>query len=99
MPPCAALHLVEHLFEIGPLMAAGMGAGPITHQEILAWQVLTGTALQPWEARMLRRLSCEYLNETHRAETLGCEPPWKPPDHKPEPSALQMSLRALAADQ
>lgn len=80
-------------------MASGMGAGPLTHQEILAWQVLTGIALQPWESRLLRRLSIEYVAESHRAEKLGCEPPWKATDTKPEPSALQMSLRALAADQ
>jgi hypothetical protein len=89
-------YLISYLMELGPTMAAGMGAGPISHQEILAWQALTGITLQPWETRFLRRLSGEYLNEQHRAEKLGCIPPWKPADYKPEPTAAQLALRALA---
>lgn len=97
MPPLErGGYLLGYLMEIGPTLAAGMGAGPITHQEVLAWQALTGIALQPWEMRLLRRLSGEYLAESHRAEKLGCVPPWAPPDFKPEPTAVQLSLRALA---
>jgi len=96
MPPLDTDYLIGYLFEIGPTMAAGMGSGPITHEEILAWQELTGIELQPWEARFLRRLSLEYVSELHHAETLGYVPAWRPPDWKPEPSAVQLSLRALA---
>lgn len=99
MPPLdRGGYLVGYLIEIGPTMAAGMGAGPITHGEIRDWQDNTGIELQPWEAHLLRRLSREYLAESHRAEKLGCVPPWAPPDFKPEPTAVQLSLRALAND-
>ena len=89
-------YLLGYLFEVGPTMAAGMGAAPVTHTEIAAWCGLTGIVLHPWEARFLRRLSLEYVGENHRAEKLGCAPPWNPGDIKPEPSALKQSIRSLA---
>lgn len=99
MPPLeSGDYLIGCLFEVGPTMSGAMGAGPLMFGEIRAWSELTGLSINAVEARVLHSLSIVYLNESHRAEKLGCEPPWKPPDFKPEPSALQMSLRALAAD-
>lgn len=98
MPPLdEGGYLVSYLLEIGPTVASGMGAGPIEWPQINAWCDRIGVDLQPFEARLLRRLSGEYLVESHRAEKLGCEPPWKTEAYKPEPSALQVSLRALAS--
>lgn len=96
MPPVDAGYLLGYLFEIGPTMAGGMGAGPVTNQEILAWQALTGITLDAWEARTLRSLSCEYLAESHRAEKRGAKAPWSAPDAKPEVSDTQAALRALS---
>jgi len=97
MPPLEqGGYLVSYLLEIGPTMASGMGAGPISYEAILAWQELTGIALQPWEMRFLRRLSGEYLSESRRAEKRGCVPPLMPKNFKPEPTAAQIALRALA---
>lgn len=97
MPPLeGSEYILGYLYEIGPIMSGAMGSGPITHGELCAWQSNTGIRLSPWEVRTLRRLSIEYLNEQHRAGKLGCEPPWKSEDLKPEPSAVQQSLRALA---
>ena len=97
MPPIiSGEYLIGYLYELGPTVAAGMGAGPITHQDMLAWQINTGVRLAPWEARFLRRLSVEYLSESHKAEKLGAQPPWALPDAKPEPTAAQLALRALA---
>jgi len=99
MPPLdGGDYLVGYLFEVGPTMAGAMGAGPLTFGEIRAWSELTGVPINPVEARFLRSLSIVYLNESHRAEKLGCEPPWKTPQTKREPTALQVSLRALAAN-
>ncbi|MFA7278908.1 MAG: hypothetical protein WC100_02325 [Sterolibacterium sp.] len=96
MPPLEeGSYLVGYLLELGPVHASGMGQGPISHESILAWQALTGIELEPWEARLLRRLSCDYLSESHRAQKLGCEPPWKIEGVKREQTALQQSLRAL----
>ncbi len=90
-------HLIRYLWEIGPTMAAGMGAGPITHGELLAWQMLTGIKLEPWESRFLRRLSQEYLVESQRAEKRDARPPWVAEPAKPPVTDLQAALRALAA--
>jgi hypothetical protein len=78
MPPVEwGLYLVEYLFEIGPTMAAGMGNGPLMPSEIEAAQRLLGILLEPWEARLLLRLSREYLEESHRATEQNCSPPWE----------------------
>lgn len=77
MPPCSAQYVLGYLFEIGPTAAVGMGEGPITHSEIAAWMGNTGIRLSPWEARMLRRLSVDYLRESSRATQRGHPAPWQ----------------------
>lgn len=80
MPPLEwGRYLVEYLFEFGPTVAAGMGSGPLPPSEIEAAQRLLGIQLQPWEARLLLRLSREYLQESHRATVPNCTPPWYEP--------------------
>lgn len=69
-------YLIGYLYEVGPTVAAGMGAGPVTFTEIAAWQAARGFELEPWEARLLRRLSVDYLAESHRATERNCPPPW-----------------------
>ena len=101
MPPCDAEFMVAYLFEVGPTVAAGMGAGPITHGDIADWQSNTGIELDAWQARTLRRLSLDYLAESHKASKPDCPPPWVHPDEvKAAPSRaaedLRASIRALA---
>lgn len=98
MPPLDDGRLVDFLFELGPTMAAGVGAGPITHGEIHDWKANTGVQLSGWEARALHRLSMAYLGESQRAQKRGCKPPWIAPDYKAEPTAQQVSLRASIKD-
>jgi hypothetical protein len=76
MPDMAVPHLVRYLYEIGPTLPGGMGAVPLTHSEIMAWQSNTGVELQPWEARFLYRLSREFLSQSHKSEAPECPPPW-----------------------
>lgn len=71
-----AMHLVDYLWQIGPTLPAGMGDGPITQGEMKAWQDNTGIELTAWEAKTLRRLSIEHLNESHRATDRNCPPPF-----------------------
>lgn len=95
LPPLeGGAYLVGYLLDAGPTVAAGMGAGPLTSKDLMPWCEETGIELQPWEARTLRRLSIAYLNESHQAEKLGCEPPWKPTDFKPELTAKQLERKA-----
>ena len=78
MPPVeAGAHIISYLWELGPTMTAGGYPGPVTHEEIMAWQSLNGIELAPWEVRFLRRLSNEYLSQCHKAEKQHCRPPWK----------------------
>jgi len=95
MPPVdAADYLIEYLFEIGPTVAAGMGAGPITHVEMCAWVDLTGIELCPWEVRFLRRLSREYLSEFHEAEKTDRLPPWNPEEaHRIDREAVAKKIK------
>lgn len=103
MPPIeAAGHLIGYLFEVGPVMPGAACSVPITHQELFAWQTLTGIVLQPWEARTLRLLSGEYIRELREAEKPDREPPWKPADYVPEKltsaaRSLKDQIRGLAA--
>lgn len=77
MPPLdGSDYLIGDLFEIGPTMAAGMGEGPLTFGEIQAWIELTGVKRQPWEIRFLRRLSLEYLAQSHKSTKPDCLAPY-----------------------
>ncbi|WP_242183216.1 hypothetical protein [Sphingomonas sp. CARO-RG-8B-R24-01] len=77
MPPNPAQHLVQYLVEMGMSEAAGMGMVPLSWREINAWCDRTRVDLAPWEARLIRRMSTEYLAEGRRAESENCPPPWK----------------------
>jgi hypothetical protein len=68
-------YLVGYLFEIGPVVPAGMGNGPISFSEIDAWSGITGRVLSPWEARILRELSIVYLNQQFLSEKPDCPAP------------------------
>jgi hypothetical protein len=81
MPDCAGLYLVDFLFDIGPVMSYGNGFAEITHMEVAAWQRLSGIELQPWESRMLRMLSLQYLNELLLAVDHQRRMPW---EHAPD---------------
>ena len=90
MPPVhAGHHLLGYLWEVGPTMPAGMVQGPVTQQELAAWQVNTGIQLQAWEARALRTLSVAYLGAWSDAQAPDAPPPWRP-----EPSAQQLNTVA-----
>jgi hypothetical protein len=74
-------------------MAAGGYPGPVTHEEILSWQELTGIELQPWEVRFLRRLSGEYLAESQRAEKRDCTEPARNSTTTVDLEAVARSMR------
>lgn len=76
MPECGAAHLLVYLFEIGPVLQGGMGDAPITHTELQAWMENTGIELTAWEARIVKRLSLEYLSEQQRATAPDAPCPW-----------------------
>lgn len=74
--PGAAGYIAEYLWDVGPTQIAGMCEGPVSHQEIAAWQSNTGVELQTWEVQLLRRLSVDYVSESRAAEDPYCKPPY-----------------------
>ncbi|CAD7335322.1 hypothetical protein FIM10_02160 [Sphingomonadales bacterium 56] len=76
LPPNPAPYLTEWLFDAGPSSPAGMGDAVLGWTDLHAWQSITGIELQPWEARTLRRLSRDYLNQLHEAKKPGCSAPY-----------------------
>lgn len=79
MPPLdmGGVYLIEYFWEVGPAMSGGFSMSPITNAELRAWQHNIGISLQPWEARVLRRLSTEYIAESHDAEERDAIEPFK----------------------
>lgn len=77
MPPNPAPHITDWLTDIGIVGSDGMGAVPLSWGEIAAWQHNMALALEPWERRLLRRLSVAYVIEGRRAESESCPAPWR----------------------
>lgn len=95
MPTNPAPHLVTWLVEIGLTEAAGMGAAPLSWTSLNDWQQATGIVLPPWEARLLRKLSVEYLAESRRAESENCPPPFRAEVTQRERDAEERRLRMV----
>jgi hypothetical protein len=105
LPPMdpACEYLLGHFLEVGPAQAGGMGLAPVGYTELAAWQQLSGVPLQPWEARLLRHLSREYVAEHHAASEQGRPAPWAAPGSTDQRAAvsrqLSLNLRAMAMAQ
>ena len=98
MPPVSGFgNLVDILFEVGPVLEGAMGPVRLTNEELLAWQTNSKRRLAPWACKLLIRLSREYRDEMSKADKRGAKPPWIAPDAKPEPTAAQLAMRALAS--
>lgn len=95
VPPNPAPHIVARLVEIGITETTGMGPAPLSWRELGEWQRITGVALAPWEARLLRQLSLSYIAEGRRAESENCPPPWQAAVTQAERDAAEASLRLV----
>lgn len=73
----AAEYLLGHFWAAGPTM----GDAVITNGELRDYQSNMGITLSPWECNTLRRLSVDYLNESHRATKRDCPAPWQEGEH------------------
>lgn len=79
-------YLLAHLWRAGPTL----GDSSVTHTELGYYQHNMGICLSPWECETLRRLSIEYLNESHRATKRDCEAPFKESTDAARLKAAQM---------
>lgn len=75
LPPNPAPHITDWLLEIGPTGPDGSGLG---WRDLTAWQDITGIVLEPWEARLIKRLSGEYASMRVRGERHDCAAPYSP---------------------
>ncbi len=78
LPPLPAPIFIEYLFEVGPMVPAGMGSAAIGWLDLAAWQDQTGRGLPPWQTMLLRRLSRDYVNEFLEADKPDRAAPWAP---------------------
>lgn len=95
MPPNPMPHIIDRLVEIGLTEPAGMGMAPISWRTLAAWSELTGISLTPWEARLLRHLSVEYLAQFHRSDAETCPPPARAKVTRREAEIEEAGLRAV----
>lgn len=95
LPPLEAAHLFEWLMEIGPTETGPNGRGPISWTAIRDWKAATFKPLSAWEARLLRKMSVEYLTESHLAEDNSRQPPWMPERFEIDHEANERQLRAV----
>lgn len=69
LPPIEhGVYLIDYLWEVGTAVPAGFGLSAVTFAELYAWQKCAGIDLLPWEVRILRLLSSDYVAESKRAE-------------------------------
>lgn len=76
LPPNPLPYITEWLFEVGPTSPGGMGPAAVSWRDLEAWRALAGVDLMPWEAKLLRRLSTDFVNELHDAKKPDCPAPW-----------------------
>ena len=64
--------ILDYFWEIGPTKKDG----PIEVQDLVAWEHLEGIEWQPYESRLLLKLSRAYLGESHAATKREAPCPW-----------------------
>ncbi len=94
----AGMYLIHHLWDAGPVMQGASGAVPLSQSEIRAWQQNTGNELQPWEVRLLRRLSADYISAAQAAEKPNCPPPWAPEPEPEQRKSIAKHIRNVLRD-
>ncbi len=97
LPPIdpADNYIISRLMDLGPTVAAGMSAGPVTYTEMDAYIRVTGASISGEDARLLRRLSTAYLSESHKATENFAEAPWWPEGGAAEQQAAEGIPRPL----
>jgi hypothetical protein len=95
MPANSVPHITQRLIEIGITESNGMGSAPLSWRELSEWQRNTAVDLAPWEARLIRQLSVAYVNESRRAESETCPPPWQAEVTQRELEVAEAKLRMV----
>lgn len=95
LPPNPLPGVINRLMDMGLSEAAGMGVAPLSWLTIEAYQRTMGLDLPPWETKLIRQLSTEYVAESRRAESENCPSPWHSPVTAREREVELANLRGL----
>lgn len=68
-------HVIEWLYEVGPISFGANGAEALSWQEINAWKQATGTEVNTEELLLIRSLSLEYVAQLHAGENPSAKDP------------------------
>jgi hypothetical protein len=74
-PFVTADYLLRIILSIWPSMQGGMGAIPITWQEIQAYVDLTGISLNAWEAKTIKDCSLVFVSQSQLSAKTDCPSP------------------------
>ncbi len=81
MPDVEGLeNVIDYFFECGPALFGSSGPLPLSHCEIAAWKENTGRELSPWEAKLLRQMSIEFVDWSAKAKDPSCLSPIAEPE-------------------
>ena len=87
-----------YLQELGIVQPTGMGSARISHTEMLAWALLKGIELQPWEVRALRAMSGAFISEQQEAADPNRPPPWSQEAPVEEKTRIAQHIRNVLRD-
>ena len=91
-------YLIDYLFEVGPVQSNGMGAMPVSFEELCAWQTLCHHSLDPWEVLTLRSMSAAYAQEAQTADQPNAPPPWLEVPTAESRAAIAAHVRSVLRD-
>lgn len=91
-----AAYLIGMLHEAGLMSSHGMGALPLSWQEIEAWLRVTESEPELWERMLVRELSEAYVSELNQATEKNRVSPWTPPVEEVETVRATVVSRFLS---
>jgi len=98
LPPLlAADHVIQILFEVGPVKSGGMGAVALSDLDLLAWQANQALDLTTWECRTIIELSRLYAGCSEEYKSPRAGPPWVLPVDRGDVEKLTKASDAMAS--
>lgn len=76
IPENPAPYLTDWLFELGPGVSTGNGLVEIGWDTLSDWQHSVGIELLPWEAKLLKSLSRDYVSQWYDSRKPDCPAPF-----------------------
>lgn len=88
-------YLLGYWQDLGLVGSGAMGATRLTAQELLAWQEGCGIRLDPWEFRVLREMSSQYISSLHESALPEAPAPLSAAQNAPLDTPLNETNRDL----